>query len=649
MNFKKCLLVLLSLAFVVGAAWAGGQSEKAGTTGTATAAETQGLESPVLAEMVEAGELPPLEERIPKQPYVVENGSLVDKSFLTMENGTFGGTLRLAQEGPNGDPVIFIGLNEPLLWAPSGFQYDQGIEGNILEDYTVSEDDTVYTLTLREGLKWSDGEPVTTEDVDFAFNDVLLNEELVPVFPIWLRTGNSGSGELPTLDIIDDYTFRFTFAEPYGSFLAQLAIAQWRSWMELIKPAHFAKQFHIDYGDPDEIERMMKEESIEEGWYNLFTTKVFMGGWGVTTEKAIGHPSLAAWNMVRAESGVFTYDRNPYYFKVDSDGRQLPYIDRIRSEVVQDKETLTLRGLMGQYDYLGERASMKNLALFKEKEQVEGEIKVVINKMHRYPIAFFLNLTNEDTAWREVTWDKRFREALNLAIDREEIIETFYLNFASMAESFPSEYDPDKANQLLDEMGLDERDSEGYRLGPDGERFTVPFEVFGHSEDIVPMTELFAEWWKEIGIYTTVKTQDWQLIIQRWNANESYGMTIWAHENIWNSAGWDDYLPGNFWGQAWHQWFVTGGEGGEEPIEPVKELYDLHSRFLSERVGTQASQQAIQRIRENLYENIWFFAPVEDAYYPTFFTKNMGNVPDSGQYEGLGIMLNYSMEQWFYK
>jgi peptide/nickel transport system substrate-binding protein len=638
-----CLLV------VFGSVWAGGGKEAESTESAAAAADLEGKESPVLAEMVASGELPPLEERLPLKPYVVKNGSLVDKNLLTTGPGKFGGTIRLAQEGPNGDPHIFIGMNEPFLWAPSGFKYDQGIEGNILESYTVNDNDTVFTLKLREGLKWSDGEPVTTEDVDFSFNDVLLNEDLVPVFPIWLRTGNSGSGEIPTLDIIDDYTFRLTFAEPYGSFLAQLAIAQWRNWVELLKPTHFAKQFHADYAEMSDIQRMMREESIEEGWYNLFTTKVFMGGWGVTTEKAIGHPSLTPWVMTRAESGVFTYERNPYYFKVDTEGRQLPYADRLRSEVVQDKETLTLRGLMGQYDYLGERASMQNLALLKEKEQSEGETKVAIVRMHRYPIAFFLNLTNEDPVWREVTWDKRFREALNLAIDKEEIIETFYLGFASMPETMPSEYNPQKAERLLDQMGLDQRDSEGYRLGPDGERFTVPFEVFGHSEDMVPMTELIAEWWKDIGVHTTVKTQDWQLLVQRWNANESYGMVIWAHENIWNSAGWDDYLPGNFWGQAWHQWFVTGGDGGEEPIPEVKELYDLHSQFLSERVGTESSRTAVERIRQNLYDNIWFFVVAEDAYYPTFFTKNMGNVPGSGQYEGLGIMINYNMEQWYYE
>ena len=177
--------------------------------------------------------------------------------------------------------------------------------------------------------------------------------------------------------------------------------------------------------------------------------------WNITNEAGIGHPSLIAWIIKKVDGGVFTFERNPYYFKVDAEGNQLPYIDGIRSEVVQDKETLTTRALMGEFDYLGERASLKKLPLMKEKE-ASGAIKVLIPKMHRLPINFNLNLTVTDPTWRAVTGDVRFRRALSLAINRPEILKNFYLNqFAKLpSRSSNAEYSVDKANALLDEMGM---------------------------------------------------------------------------------------------------------------------------------------------------------------------------------------------------
>jgi peptide/nickel transport system substrate-binding protein len=138
-------------------------------------------ESPMLAEMVAAGTLPPVEERLPNEPYVVTNRQLV-LSYDT-EIGKYGGTMRLPQEGPGGDPSLFIGMNEPLIWAPGGFRYDMGLHGNVLRDWEANDNYSTFTMHMREGMKWSDGEPLTTADVDFAWNDVILNEEITPAPP----------------------------------------------------------------------------------------------------------------------------------------------------------------------------------------------------------------------------------------------------------------------------------------------------------------------------------------------------------------------------------------------------------------------------------------------------------------------------------
>lgn len=604
-------------------------------------------ESPLLAERVAAGELPPVEERLPVQPFVVSQRMLV--TTYDTEIGKYGGTMRLPQEGPGGDPHIYIGSVEPLVWAPGAFNYDQGIYGNVLLDWEASDDYTVFTLHMREGLKWSDGQPVTTADVNFAWNDVIMHEDVTASVPGYLRTGASPAGNVAAVAIQDDYTFTVTFDEQYGSFPAQMAIAQWRGYQDLIKPAHYLKQFHADYAEADALAAQLEAESIEDGqWYTLFNSKQMPYNlWRAINEEGFGHPVLTPWMMVDFGGGTWNFERNPYYFKVDAEGNQLPYIDRVQMLLMQDRETTVLKVLQGEVDYLGERSSLQNLPLLKEKE-AEGVLNVFIPRMHRLPINFTLNLTYDDPVYREVTNDVRFRQAMNLAINNDEIIQTFYLGaFAKPpSDSNHPGYDLEQANQILDDMGLDARGGDGFRLGPDGEPFEIIFEPGPMSQDHVPMTELIAEYWKAAGINTSVKSGEWSLIREKWLANDIQGMTLWNHEDIWPSAGWDDYLPSNFWGRAWEQYMTSNGELGEEPPADVLELYDLHTNFLQAPIGTQASADALAALYANIRDNHWTFNPVEESYYPTSTHVRIKNTP-TGQVEEMGIVIMYGMEEWY--
>ena len=604
-------------------------------------------ESPMLAEMVAAGTLPPVEERLPNEPFVVTNRMLV-VSYDT-EIGKYGGTMRLPQDGPGGDPHFYIGSVEPLVWAPGAFNYDMGIYGNVLKDWEANDGHNVYTLSLREGMKWSDGEPVTTADVDFTWNDVITNEEVTPAPSNYLRTGSSPSAGLATVEILDDHTFTVTFDDQYGSFPAQLAIAQWRGYQDFLKPAHYLKQFHADYADADELAAKMEAESIEEGqWYNLFNAKQMPGNlWRVINEDGFGHPVLTAWQMVDFGNGVWNFDRNPYYFKVDEAGNQLPYIDHVQMVLVQDRETTVLKILSGELDYLGERSSLKNLPLLKQAEN-DGILNVFIPRMHRLPINFHLNLTYEDEQYREIVNDLRFRQAMTYAINNDEIIQTFYLGaFAVPAhETSIPEYDPDKANALLDEMGLSARGDDGFRLGLDGEPFEIIFEPGPLSQDHIPMTEMIAEHWKAVGINTQVKAGEWSLIRERQNANETQGTAVWIHEDIWPSAGWDDYLPERGWGILWGRYNTSGGEQGEEPPPAVQELYERHTAFLQAPIGTPEGDAALAELYKNIKDNLWTFNPVEESYYPTSTTVRIKNTP-VGQVEEMGIVIMYGMEQWY--
>lgn len=604
-------------------------------------------ESPMLAAKVAAGELPPVEDRLPLEPYVAGKDKLV--VGLDLQTGKYGGVMRLPSDSPGGDPHIYIGMNEPLIWAPGAFEYDMGIEGNVARDWESNADGSEYTIYLREGLKWSDGVPVTTEDVRFSYEDVLLNEEITPVFPTWLRTGNQGGATPMTIEIIDDYTFKILFDGPYGSFPAQLAIAGWHSYAEFLRPKHYLSQFHITYTSLDDLKPLMEAESIEEDqWFNLFNDRQLGGNlWKLTNEGGLGHPTLTAWMMTKADSGVFTFERNPYYFKVDEAGNQLPYIDGIRSEVVQDRETMFARALMGEFDYLGERSSLKNLPLMAEAE-AKGTLKVLLPRMHRTPLDFKLNLSLEDEAWQAVVSNVSFRKALDHAINRPEILKTFFLDqFAELPSLVSnSEYSPEKANLLLDEVGMDQLDDDGFRLSPSGEPFSILLELGSLSQDHVPMGELIAEYWKSVGINASVKAGDWNLINQRVLANEVQGTGVWAHLNIWPSVGWDDYLPHNQWGVAWNNWYTSQGESGIEPPQAVKDLYDSHNAFQVAPVGSSESAAALEAIMQSYRDNVWVFTPVENSHYPTFVTTKIKNVP-TGLTETMGIVIMYSMEQWY--
>jgi len=561
--------------------------------------------------------------------------------------GKFGGTMMLSQESANYDPHIFIGTNEPLLWAPAAFDFTQPAHGNVLKGYEANENDTEFTFYMRPGMKWSDGMPVTTEDVRFAVEDVLKNEEIYPVFPTRYRSLFSVEGTPCELTVIDDYTFKLTFDQPYGSFPAHLAISDWVQYNDLLKPAHYLKQFHIDYTPLEELLPLMEAESIaEDEWFNLFNTKQMTHLSQICNPQKMDHPVLTPWYMTSHDAGVYMWERNPYYFKVDTEGNQLPYIDYLRSDLISERETLMLRALTGEFDYPGERASLKKLPLMREQEDA-GLINIYMARMHRLPYSARLNYTYPDPVWREVTGDLRFRQALSLAINRQEILDIFYFGqFAQLpTELNDAEYNVDKANQLLDDMGMDEKDAEGFRLGPDGKRFEIRFDVVESDEDLLPITELIAEYWSKVGVYTTASAIDSALYGPRDNANEVMATAQWGHHDIWRGYGNTDYNSAHY-SLLWTQWYNTDGETGEEPPEEIKEIWENHKLVVTSTIGSAEAEAAFDAIMDNIKENVWMFVPVEHSYYPTFFTKRMRNVP-TGISDVLGIVTMHSMEQWY--
>jgi peptide/nickel transport system substrate-binding protein len=613
--------------------------------GSISFAQKKYNEAPMLTELVKAGKLPPLQERLPEEPFVVGPGVLIPQEDLKFEIGQYGGTLRMAHPWTKWCGDTYILLREPLLSAP-GLE-TKGIVGNIIKDVKVSKDRKIFTFYMRKGLKWSDGYPVTTEDVQFAYEDVLLNKDLTPVFPTWLRTGNDPAGEPMKLEIIDKYTFRISFAQPYGKFLSMLAITYWPGYATFILPKHYLKQFHIKYTPLEKLQPLLKQEKLgEKEWWNLFNQKN-MGDWPRPDEpNAIGFPFLTPWVPVKYEKGVTIYERNPYYFKVDTAGNQLPYIDYIRQELVQDIQMLTMKTVSGEIDFSREKASLADLPLYKQNEE-KGGYRIVLLDNHVSPVDVMINLTYNDPVWRKLVKDVRFRRALSLGINRQEIIKNVLYGFASLPTLMPSEFDPKEANRLLDEVGLKKRDSDGWRLRPDGKPLEILFEIAPHWAEIVPTTQLVMEHWKNLGIKTSMKTVDGALLGQDLEANKVMALVINTSPMLWKNFVWPDYRVDwfNYQAPLWKRWYTTGGKEGEEPWPEVKRLQSLHSQFTKALPGTPDDERIAKEILSLMYKSYFYFNTVGDSKLPLIVSQKLGNVPQAG----FGIAANYSVEQFFFK
>ena len=601
-------------------------------------------EAPMLQELVAAGRLPSVDERLPEEPFVVGQGVLITNEHLDFEIGKYGGTLRLVHFRVGWNPDTFVMGNEPLLSAP-GISV-KGIRGNILHSFEVSDDNKTFTFHMRKGLKWSDGVPVTIEDVLYAYEDVLMNKEITPSVPAWLRAGNSPDGEPMKLDVIDDWTFRIRFAQPYGGFLSQLTIVGWRGYNDLLKPKHHLKQFHVRYTPLEKLEPMIREAGFEKGeWARLYSAKGFTSRADLFRPKGLGLPSLAPWVMVSTTPTLVRYERNPYYFKVDPEGNQLPYIDRLRDEQSADVETSNIRVMAGEVDFFREGGSVINLPLYKENEEKGGFRAVLLNWHGSSYIT--LNHTHSDPVFRGLVRDVRFRRALNMGLNREEILEVIRFGLASLPEIVPSDHDPVKANQLLDEMGLSRRDAEGWRLRPDGKRLVIHLEISSRHPDFVPTSELVVDYWKELGIELKAKTIDSTLRATRSNANELMATMEANHMPIWRVAGGfnSDYLPWRDWGTLWGAWYKSKGKEGEKPPADIERMYELSELTSTAVPFSPESEKGFDELYASFYENVYFFHILENIKQTLLVSSRLGNVP----HDGFTIGVNYSVEQMFFK
>jgi peptide/nickel transport system substrate-binding protein len=597
-----------------------------------------------------------VKDRLPVVPKLVNE---IPADLLKYEIGKYGGTIRYATSTADWDAHVFIACTEPLLNTPAILGKE--VTGNVLRGYTVSPNQQEFTFYLREGLKWSDGVPVTMEDIRFTIEDVMFNETLTPSISNRYRSGGEKDGTPMKFTIVDDWTFKLTFDKPYGGFIVNIAIVGWIGYTDLLKPAHYLKPYHIKYASAAEKAKwpaLIREHGFAENdpnaWANLFN-KIDIANWDLCQKVGIGFPNLYPWILTSANDTVYTYTRNPYYFKIDSAGNQLPYADKLESYRVENIEMLELKMLAGEVDYNLNEVGINNLSLYKENEKSGFTVYLVPAHVTYADVALNLSWADGDAEYLSIVQNKKFRQALNKAVDREELIDTVYYGFAKVSNQTADPTNtPDKAGaeRLLQEIGM-RKGSDGYYRTPSGKIFEILFELAPDSPLHMPYTELVAEMWKNIGIKTTIKRVENSYRDNLQSANKLQARTFWTHTPLWYMQDWGMGV----WGRAWEIYFtnttkvsITNADGTvtEQTVKsetPPPEVQEFQRMIQSLMAGSLTEANATYaKIKANLKENLWYFVFLEETTQPVLVNSRLRNVPTGA----MGIATGFAAEILWY-
>jgi len=573
-------------------------------------------EAPQLSELVRQGKLPSVDQRIPKNPVVIKPWE---------ELGQYGGTWRRVWFGLSDSAGPWkLAAETIVFWSSDG-----KIVPNIAERWQVSKDAKEYTFYLRKGIKWSDGQPFTADDIMFWYKDIILNKDLTPSPPWWFQSGGK-AGEVIK---IDDYTVKVRFSEPNGVFLLQAANVG-----EMYAPKHYLKQFHPNYVSLDQLNALAKKEGFDF-WYQLFAQK---NAWLQNPDR----PTIYPWKVtVPGQVGTrMVMERNPYYWKIDTNGNQLPYIDKITHDLVENVEMVNLKAVSGEIDMQMRHMSLSNYTLLMENRQKGGYRVLLWTPGTGAEVLICLNQTVQDEVLKKLFRDKRFRFALSLAINREEINQLFFLGLgkprqASLISSSPyyskeweeayAEYNPKRANALLDELGLTNRDRDGFRLRPDGK--TLSLTILASTTTQIGPLEAIKKYWEEIGVKTIINPVERSLLYTRVTGNQ-YEVTVWGMDRSYNPLIEPLYLVPfkleiGIWYPLYVIWYDSGGKSGEQPPKDVARLRDLW-----ERIKATPSDAVRARLLKEICrlhaENIWLIGTVGEVPTPVVVKNNFRNVPE---------------------
>ena len=653
---RKILVLVACFAFLGATlATASGGQDSAASAQVASVASPMGYyEAPMLAEMVAKGDLPPVDQRLPEEPFV----------WTPVEEvGTYGGTLNVFGMGTH--PWQDVGSSPESSQYPLRMTLDGEIIGDQAKGYELSEDLKTFTLYLRKGMKWSNGDLFTAEDFVFKFHEMDLNDDI----DTW-----GLPRQLTKVVAVDDYTVRYDFADPYPRHVLDLLHWRGSDW-RLYAPSTYLKKYHIDFNaDANAI-------ATEEGfgsWIEAFTYH-----YTFEPHKDVNKPWLHAWSFKEHTTTIRIFERNPYYYAVDTKGQQLPYIDRVVMPTV-DNQTYRLKAVSGEADFASQML-VEDYPLLKQNEKTANIRVVLVPNTLGADVAYTFGYNHVDPVKRELFWNKKFRQALSLAIDRDEVNETVFFGLAvprqatvqSGASFYKSEwgenhpyarYSPKEANQLLDSIGLDKRNSDGVRLRSDGKPLKLTI-LFGGGDSSLSVTahELTKEYWEAIGLDIELSAVDGQVINQA--AQETYTMDVYAART--QGIEMYDYLKGGSGSLGMNQmgcnkWFInwleeqnraagrssdTGPLPGEAPPEAIRNLYTWGMAESSiTRYGSEKYRELRTKVYDTHAENIFTIGVVGQSPAPIVYRANIGNVVNilPPWFEGM-MSFSFYAPQYYYK
>ncbi len=600
-------------------------------------------EPPSLAVQVTAGKLPPLARRIPDRPLVVQ----------TDPQAAYGGELRMLIGTPKDLKLASVYGYARLV----RFDRNYEIVPDIAEGFEVKEG-RIFTFHLRKGHRWSDGAPFTSADFAYWWEHVATNPDLSPGGPPPILKVD---GELPTVEFPDARTVRFRWSKPNNLFLQDQAGA---SPTVLYRPAHYLTQFHVAFTDPEKLKKLAKAER-RRSWAALHNARDAMY---VMDNPDL--PTVQPWRVtVAPPAQVFTAERNAYFHRVDQRGRQLPYIDRLRFILV-DKAVIPVKASTGEADLQARYLSFDQYPFLKKNERLGGYRVYLWSTATTGAVVLYPSLTTSDPVMRKLLQDVRFRRALSLAIDRDEINKILFFGFGVVGQNTVlqkaalhrkglrtayARFDPPEASRLLDEMGLKARDAKGFRLRPDGKRLDIIIETAGESTEQSDVLELVADTWAEIGVELLTRPSQREVLRRRVFSGEAmmsvgvgsgeFGLPTPDMTPSWLAPVMEEHPQ---WSQ-WGLYYESKGQRGQAPTLPAAQhLVELYRHWL---VSTDRAERARiwGEMLEINAEEVFTIGILGDTPQPVIVANGLRGVPEKAVYSwDPGAHFGYLSPDTFY-
>ena len=602
-------------------------------------------------------DLPPLAERLPEEPLVVAPYDEVGKYggvFDALSNATEAGTSDLLSTRH----VNLVRYSDDL----------KTIVPNVAKGWEWNEDFTQLTFFLRKGHKWSDGAPFTAEDVKFWYDNLALDPNVIEKAKDYVLV----AGQRMTVDVVDPQTVRFNLPAPKPGLLAHFAT----SYAQGFQPKHFLGQYHPEINPG--ADKLAQSIGFEKG-YDVIAAYYGNSDWTDTPSPLLSQPdkvakmpkdvvpTLESFLTVKDTTEGRHYVANPYFFMVDTAGNQLPYINEQDELYINENEVRLLKLVNGEVDYKSQSVQLPGAPMLLDGQE-KGGYKIDLRPDIAMP-AFSLNVTSENLEKRKVFGDLRFRQAMSVAINREEIKETAFFGLGepkqyvgfSPAPDFVdkkwlqhyAQFDPDLAKKLLDEVGVVDKDGDGLRELPNGDKFVlnIQFATQGISGAVV---EMVAQHWTNVGVKATVKevTPDEyrsaqssnQLDVGAWKKGMPLAMVLGLNESFVAPFGnYFDHRTGMLWGE----YLESDGKTGVKPPQWVYDMVDDINDFQSTPVGTPKSAEIGARLVEHLTGQLLIIGTVQTPK-PIYHRNGLKNFTDfkTHSYEYYRTF-PYRPQQWF--